>query len=159
MIPNSELKTLEQILSQARREMWVDFPGNGRSHRTHVGYQAQDDDGKIVNVALFETNANAKRADVMLVVYARNYLPRLIEEINAARQSSLCCPRCCGKFHDEDVNTNSDEFWTCPNCGAIEHVQCRGPLSRDVPICPDCHDIMTKTAAGWICSCFAPPDN
>jgi hypothetical protein len=65
-------------------------------------------------------------------VYARNYLPALLEEVKAARQPSLCCPRCCGKFHDEDIEQRPDEFYACPNCGSVEHEKCRGPLAGDV---------------------------
>lgn len=80
-ITEAELAMLEQICAQANPNEWTDFPGNGRSRRTHIGYLANTDDGKSVNIALFETNTNAKRADVLLAVYARNYLPRLVAEL------------------------------------------------------------------------------
>jgi|SRR3972149_5113344 len=83
---DDELTMLEQICAEANPNEWIDFTGNGRSHRTHIGYAANRDDGTVVNVALFETNANAKRSDILMAVYSHNYLPLLLAEIHRLRE-------------------------------------------------------------------------
>lgn len=90
-ITENEIKTLKGVIAQARPDEWTDFPGNGKSQRTHIGYLMGTTIGE-AQVPLFETNTNAKRADVLLAIYARNYLPRLLDELIAVRSLSRWIP-------------------------------------------------------------------
>lgn len=55
----------------------------------------------------------------------------IILKLSEAQESDgLVCPRCGGVFHDNDVNNNPDQYWSCPLCHTIEHMKCRGPISR-----------------------------
>lgn len=84
-ITKQEIETLKQVLAQANPNLWTDWPGHGKSKRTHIGYLSNSMDGRTANIALFETNTNAKRADVILAIYARNYLAPLLIEIEQLR--------------------------------------------------------------------------
>lgn len=110
------LETLKAIASQANPNDWIDFPANGRSHRTHIGYAANRIDGGVANIALFETNTNAKRADVLLAIHARNYLPLLIAEIETLRADLIAVLEVCLQrgeeegYEDEDYRERLEEL-------------------------------------------------
>lgn len=107
MITEKEIEMLKQIEAQANPNPWTDFAGNGRSHRTHIGYQANtiDEGGNPVNIALFETNTNAKRADVLLAVYARNYLVPLLNELVKLRADNAIL----ADMYDEAVRSRIEK--------------------------------------------------
>jgi hypothetical protein len=84
-ITNDELTTLEQIIAQAQqaqRSDWTDFKGPGASRpRSYIGYTIRKGNGEIDYVPLFAVHSNTKRASINLVVYAHNYIGRLVAEV------------------------------------------------------------------------------
>lgn len=87
LITEKELRMLESICEQAQSHDWFYFPGNGKSHRTHIGYKMISSEGVTVNIPLFESNTNAHRADILVAIYAKNYLPLLLRELRRSQQS------------------------------------------------------------------------
>jgi len=138
-ISDKELEMLEQVVSQARPNKWLDFAGNGKSQRTHIGYSAEAN-GQMVTVPLFETNAPAKRADVLLAVYARNYLPALLAELREHRTAEHCVERTNAGVPLSEGDSEADEggvfarkeclFNYCPNPGLCR-VECMHPAKSD----------------------------
>ncbi len=111
-ITKQEIETLKQVIAQANPNGWTDWPGHGKSKRTHIGYLSNHIDGGTANIALFETNTNAKRADVLLAIYARNYLAPLITEIEQLRAVLDVCIERGGTlgYSDDDYQKRLEEL-------------------------------------------------
>lgn len=108
----SDIQTLIQVASQLRKVNWTDFPGNGKSYRTHIGYAVQREDGQTVNIAVFETNANAKRADVVGAVYALNSFAELVEQVSRIEGTS-----------DLIVRELREHFGIVGDCDLVEFIK------------------------------------
>ncbi len=115
-ITKQEIETLKQLIAQANPNGWTDWPGHGKSKRTHIGYLSNSIDGGTANIALFETNTNAKRADVLLAIYARNYLAATIIEIEQLRAELRAVLDVCIErggtlgYSDDDYQERLDEL-------------------------------------------------
>jgi len=45
-------------------------------------------------------------------------------------EDGIVCPRCGEVFHDKDIETNTDAYYTCPECFTIQHERCRNLPAR-----------------------------
>ena len=70
---------LEKVVRQGDQHEWADNPQGSRGNRTDIGYWTTRDDGEKVFIPLFETRTNAKRADVLAVVYLHNNAGRMFD--------------------------------------------------------------------------------
>lgn len=112
-----DIQTLIQVNSQLRRVTWLDFPGKGKSYRTHIGYAMQFEDGRTVNIPVFETNTNAKQADIAGVVYALNSFSELVEQVSHIEGTS-----------DLIVRELREHFGIVGDCDLVEFIKARAAV-------------------------------